>query len=184
MSIKDHVILAPMASLDLYWSHVMFMGPGKPCSPVTTLLNCPSLLRGGLLEGDWGSLGWQPGRTITRSQAFILGAETQFWLSRDFTDGCRMWDLWGHMYDVSVKFFPCRVYIDSNHCDTLIYECPLVCCCHLIVCLVVSMAWIRRCWIWLCLSWWLLYYFIYDIDCLFVFCLLMHVIVYRCKHNI
>jgi hypothetical protein len=29
-----------------------FMGPGKPSSLVTTLLNRTSLLRGGLLEGE------------------------------------------------------------------------------------------------------------------------------------
>jgi hypothetical protein len=29
-----------------------FMGPAKPHSPVTNLLNHPSLLRGGLLEGE------------------------------------------------------------------------------------------------------------------------------------
>jgi hypothetical protein len=29
-----------------------FMGPGKPSSLVTTLLNRPSLLQGGLLEGE------------------------------------------------------------------------------------------------------------------------------------
>jgi hypothetical protein len=29
-----------------------FMGPSKPSSPVTTLSNHPSLLKGGLLEGE------------------------------------------------------------------------------------------------------------------------------------
>jgi hypothetical protein len=28
-------------------------------------------------------------------------------------------------YGVLVRFFPCRVYIDSSHCGTLIYECSL-----------------------------------------------------------
>jgi hypothetical protein len=27
-----------------------------------------------------------------------------------------------HAYDVLVRFFSCRVYIDSNHRDTLKYE--------------------------------------------------------------
>jgi hypothetical protein len=52
VSIKDRVVLAPIASFDLYRSHVGFMGLGKPSSSVTTLLNCLSLLRGGLLEGE------------------------------------------------------------------------------------------------------------------------------------
>jgi hypothetical protein len=37
---------------------------------------------------------------------------------------------------MSVRFFPCKVYINSSHHDTLGYEWPLVHCCHLIVCLV------------------------------------------------
>jgi hypothetical protein len=32
-----------------------------------------------------------------------------------------------------VRFFPCKVYADSNHHDTLGYEGPLARCCHLIV---------------------------------------------------
>jgi hypothetical protein len=44
--------LAPMASFDLYWPHIGFYGARKPSSPVTTLSNRTSLLRGGLLEGE------------------------------------------------------------------------------------------------------------------------------------
>jgi hypothetical protein len=29
-------------------------------------------------------------------------------------------------YGMLVRFFPCRVYIDSSHHDTLGYECPFV----------------------------------------------------------
>jgi hypothetical protein len=32
-----------------------------------------------------------------------------------------------------VRLFPCKVYIDSNRCDTLRYEWLLTCCCHLVV---------------------------------------------------
>jgi hypothetical protein len=39
-------------------------------------------------------------------------------------------------YSVLVRFFPCRVYIDSSHRDILDYEWQLVHCSHLIVCLV------------------------------------------------
>jgi hypothetical protein len=130
-----------------------FMGPAKSSSPVTTLSNRTSLLHGGLLEGEWGSPGWRPGQTIIGSQYFILRAGARFWLSRDFTDGCRKWDPGGHAYDVLVRFSPCRVYINSSCRDTLRYEWPLVHCYHLIVCLVVLMARIRGCWLWLCLSW-------------------------------
>jgi hypothetical protein len=47
-------------------------------------------------------------------------------------------EIHGDTYDVLVRFFPCRVYIDSNHCDTLRYEWPLARCCHLVVCLVLD----------------------------------------------
>jgi hypothetical protein len=158
------------------------MGLDKSSSLVTTLSNRPSLLRGGLLEGEWGSPGWRPGRMIAGSQDFIPGAETRFWLSRDFMDGCQTWDLRGHAYDMSVRFFPCRVYIDLNCHDTLEYKWSLACCCHLIVCLIVLMVWIRGWWMWLWLSWGLLYYF-NNVNYLDDACF-MHVIIYRCKPNL
>jgi hypothetical protein len=100
--IKEHVILAPMVpSFNLYWPHVGYMGPGKPNSTATTLSSRPSLLWGGLLEGEWGSLGWRLGRTIAGGQDIIFGAGAQIWLSRDFIDGCHTWDLWGsHVWRV------------------------------------------------------------------------------------
>jgi hypothetical protein len=52
MSIKDRIILASMASFDLYCLHVGFMDLGKPSSLVTNLSNRTSLLQGGLLEGE------------------------------------------------------------------------------------------------------------------------------------
>jgi hypothetical protein len=157
MSIKDCIILALMASFDLYWPHDGFVGHGKPSSLVTTLSNRPSLLWCGLLEGEWGSPRWWPGRTIAGSQDIIPRAETRFRLSRDFADGCHIWDPWGYVYDVLVRFFPCRVYTNSNRCDTLTYEWPHDHCSHPVVCLVVLMAWIRGWWLWLCLSYWLQY---------------------------
>jgi hypothetical protein len=155
--------------------------PGKPSSLVTTLFNRTSLLRGGLVEGEWGSPGWQPGRTIAGSQDYILGAGAWFWLSRDFTEGCHTWYPRGHAYDVLVRFFPCRVYTDLNHCDTLGYEWPLARCFHLVVCLD---GWcvVRGLWLWL--IWGLLYYFNYDVDCFVDVLLYLYVIVYRCKPNI
>jgi hypothetical protein len=155
MLLKDHIVLASMVSFDLYWPHVRFVSPDKPSSPVTTLLNRPSLLWGGLLEGEWDNLGWRLGRTIAGGggQDFILRVGAQIWLSKDFAHGCHMWDLRGHAYNVLVRFFPCKVYIDWNHRNTLRYEWPLVRYCHLVVYLVVLMAWIRW-WLWL---WCILY---------------------------
>jgi hypothetical protein len=37
-------------------------------------------------------------------------------------DDCCTWDPGGHAYDVLVRFFPCMVYIDLSHRDTLGYE--------------------------------------------------------------
>jgi hypothetical protein len=155
------------------------MGPGKPSSLVTTLLKRPSLLRGGFVVGEWGSPGWRLGRTIAESQDFILRAETQFWPSRDFAEGCRTLDPRGHAYEVLVRFFPYRMYTDSNHRDTLGYECPLACCFHLLVCLVVLDRWIRWLWLWLWLSW---LRFNNNVNYLVGACF-MHVIIYRCKPN-
>jgi hypothetical protein len=137
VSIKLRIILALMARFDLYWPHVKFMSPGKPSRPVTTLSNRTSLLQGGLLEGEWGSAGQRSGQMIAGGQDFISGAGTQVRLSRDFTNGCCMWDPRGHAHDVLVRFFPCRVYTDSNHCDALGYEWPFIRYSHLVVCLVV-----------------------------------------------
>jgi hypothetical protein len=104
-----------------------FMGPGKPTIPVTTLSNRTSLLRSGLLEGEWGNSGWRPGRMIAGSQYFILGAWVQFWLTRNFADGCRTWDLEGHAYDVFIRFFLCRVRSKSLwHSQIWVTACPLL----------------------------------------------------------
>jgi hypothetical protein len=111
-----------------------FMGLGKLSSLVTTLSNHTSLLRGGLVEGEWGNPAWRPSWTITESQDFISGVWAWFQPSRDFMEGCRTWDPRSHAYDVLVRFFPCRVYINLNHRDTLEYKSPLARCCHMIVC--------------------------------------------------
>jgi hypothetical protein len=113
-------------SFDLYWPHVGFMEPDKSSSPVTTLSNHTSPLWGGLLEGEWGSLGWWPGQMIAGGQDFIPGGGAQIRFSRDIMDGCRMWDLGDYTYDVSVRFFPYRVYTDPNCHNTLGYKWPLV----------------------------------------------------------
>jgi hypothetical protein len=135
------------------------MGLDKPSSSVTTLSNhipCFQVVywRENEATQDDGQAGyrWEP--------RLIPEAEDRFWLSRDFTIGCHTWDPGGHAYDVLARFFRCRVYIDSNHRDTLGYEWPHVHCYHLIVCWMV-IGWL---WLWLYLSWWLLYYFTCDID--------------------
>jgi hypothetical protein len=68
----------------------------------------------------------------------------------------------GCVYDVLVRFYPCRVYIDSSRYDTLGNERLLVRCCHLVVCLVVL--WIRGWWLWLCYQDYYYIYFTFDIN--------------------
>jgi hypothetical protein len=157
MSIKDRVVWSRWASFEFYWPLVWFYGPSKPSILVTTLSNRPSLIRGGLAEGEWGSPGWRPGRTIAGSQDFISGAETRFRPSSDFADGCRTWDPRGHMYDVLVRFFPYMVYVDSNYRDTLRYEWLFAHCCHPVLCLGVLLMVRGWLWLWIWLSWLLLY---------------------------
>jgi hypothetical protein len=81
-------------------------GPSKPNSPVTILSNHPSLLRGCLLEGEWGNPERRSGRSIAGGQDLNPRAGAQFWLSRDFTDGCHTWDPRCKAYDVLVRFSP------------------------------------------------------------------------------
>jgi hypothetical protein len=54
------------------------MGSGKPSSLIIILSNHPSLLQGGLLEGERGSPGQRSGRMIAGSQDFNLEAGAQF----------------------------------------------------------------------------------------------------------
>jgi hypothetical protein len=152
------------------------MRPVKYSSLVTTLSNHTSLLQGGLLEGEWGSLGWRPGRMINGSKDFIPGAGVWFRLSMDIADDCCMWDLRGHAYDVLVRFFPCMVYTNLNHRDTLEYKWPLAHCCHLIVWLIIFDG----------LEDGYGYYY-HDYYCIYFICLnaacFMPLIVYKCKPN-
>jgi hypothetical protein len=52
MSIKDRVIDPGEQALSCTDHMLGFMGHGKPSSLETILLNHPSLLRGGLVEGE------------------------------------------------------------------------------------------------------------------------------------
>jgi hypothetical protein len=164
MSIKDHVVLALMAILDLYWPRVGFMGPGKPSSPVTILSNRPSLLWGDLLEGEWGSPGWWPGWTIVGAQDFIPEGGTQFQLSRNFTNGCRTWDPQGpHVWCVGQVLSLNSVHRFESpwHSRIWVAACPLLSSCSMSCCIDVLD---QRMLVVVMLSWWLLYYFIYDVD--------------------
>jgi hypothetical protein len=81
---------------------------------VTTISNHTSLLRVVLLL--FGGRMSPRAKTSSREQGpnFDI-VETCKWLSYVRASGSQV-------YDVLVRFFPCRVYIDSSRCDTLGYE--------------------------------------------------------------
>jgi hypothetical protein len=109
----------------------VFMGLGKPSSPVTTSPNYTPCLKvvvgGGMrLRAKTSPMGRGPISTK-------LGLRK--WLSYVRAFGSQA-------YGVLVRFFPCRMYIDSSRRDPLSYEWQLFHCSHLIVCLVYY-CWIR-----------------------------------------
>jgi hypothetical protein len=122
------------------------------------------------------------GPGIGGSQDITSEAGDWFWLSRDFTNSCCTWDPGVTHTACQSGSFPYRVYIDLSHRDTLRYEWPLVRCSHLIVFMLCY--------------WWLedddgYSYIIITITVStllwrwhgLAFCLFMHVLVFRCKHN-
>jgi hypothetical protein len=119
MSVKDHPVLAPMASLELCTDRMSgFMGPDKPNSfcnyYVKPLLpaSCGAFTFGGRMKPR--------AKTSSREQGpdfDIVG--TYEWLSYVRASGSQA-------YDVLVKFSPCRVFIDLSHRGTLGYEWQLV----------------------------------------------------------
>jgi hypothetical protein len=115
MSVNDHSILAPMATLELCTDRMLgFMGPDKPssfCNYYVELLlpaSCGAFtFRGRMRPRD---------KTSSREQGpdfNIVG--TCEWLSYVRASGSQA-------YGMLVRFFPCRVYIDMSHHDTLGYE--------------------------------------------------------------
>jgi hypothetical protein len=152
----------------------VFMRPSKPSCHVTTSPNrIPCLKdvvgRGMRLRAQNSPVGRGP-------ISMKLGLHE--WLSYMRASGS-----WA--YGVLVRFFLCRVYIDSSHHDTLGYEWQLVHRSHLVVCLVNS---------WLIQGVWYGYGYYYIIIMIIVFtylwrwqgsifCLFMHVLVCRCKHS-
>jgi hypothetical protein len=119
MSVNDHTILAPMASLELCTDRMSsFMGPDKPssfCNYYVDLhlpASCGAFTFGGRMRPR--------AKTSSREQGLDFDiVRTYKWLSYVIASGSQA-------YDMLVRFFPCRVYIDSSHRDTLGYELKLV----------------------------------------------------------
>jgi hypothetical protein len=98
VSVKDHGVLAPMASLEFCTDHMSgFMGPISRVAFVTTMPNCTSLLHVVLLL--FGGRMRSRAKTSSREQGpdFDL-VETCEWLSYMRAFGCQA-------YDVLVRFF-------------------------------------------------------------------------------
>jgi hypothetical protein len=69
--VKDHAVLALMASLKFYTDRMLgFMGPDKPSSFVTTLSNCTSLLH--VVLFTFGGRMRPSAKTSSRGQGSIL----------------------------------------------------------------------------------------------------------------
>jgi hypothetical protein len=115
VSVKDNTVLAPMARLELCTDRMLgFMGPNKLssfCNYYVELhlpASCGAFTFGGRMR--------LRAKTSSREQGpnfDIVG--TCEWLS--YVRASR-----SQAYGMLVRFFPCRVYIDSSHHDTLGYE--------------------------------------------------------------
>ncbi len=111
VSIKDRVVLAPMASLELCTDRMSgFMGPDKPSSFCNYYVephlpdSCGAFTFGGRMR--------LRAKTSSREQGpDIVIVGTYEWLSYVRASGSQA-------YGVLVRFFPCRVYINSNHRDS------------------------------------------------------------------
>jgi hypothetical protein len=119
VSVNDRTVLAPMASLELCTDCMSGLwGPISRVGFVTTISNHTSLLRvvlftfGGRMRSRAKTSSWDQGHNFD-----IVG--TFEWLSHVRAYG-------SEAYGVLVRFFPCRMYIDSSHRDTLGYKWQIV----------------------------------------------------------
>jgi hypothetical protein len=115
VSVKDRVVLAPMARLELCTDRMSgFMGPDKPSSfwnySVEPHLpaSCHAFTFGGRMRPRAKTSSWEQGPDFN-----IVGSCE--WLP--YVRASR-----SQAYGVLVRFFPCRVYIDSSRRDTLSYK--------------------------------------------------------------
>jgi hypothetical protein len=115
VSVKDHAILAPMVRLELCTNRMSgFMGSNKLSSFCNYYVephlptSCGAFTFGGKLRPRAKTSSQEQGPDFD-----LVG--TCEWLSYMRTPESLA-------YGVLVRFFPCRVYIDSSHRNTLGYE--------------------------------------------------------------
>jgi hypothetical protein len=111
VSVKDRAVLAPMANLELCTDRMLgFMGPDKSSSFCNYYVeshlpaSCGAFTFGGRMRPTAKNSSQEQGPDFD-----IVG--TYEWLS--YVRASR-----SQAYGMLVRFFPCRVYIDSSHCDT------------------------------------------------------------------
>jgi hypothetical protein len=115
VSIKDHVILVLITSFELSTDRMPgFMGSNKPSSFCNYFIE-PHLPA----SCDAFTFGWRI-RLRAKTSSWVQGLDfdlvgTCEWLPYVRAPGSQT-------YDVLVRFFHCRVYIDSSRHDTLGYE--------------------------------------------------------------
>jgi hypothetical protein len=115
VSVKDRNVLALMASLELCTDHMLgFMRPDKPSNFYNYYVepHLPALCGAFTFGGRMRSRA----KTSSREQGpdfHLVG--TCEWLSYVRASGSQA-------YGVLVRFFPCMVFIDSSHHNTLGYE--------------------------------------------------------------
>jgi hypothetical protein len=119
VSVKDRAVLASMANPELCTDRMSsFMGPDKPSSFCNYIVepylpaSCGAFTFGVRMRPRAKTSSWEQGPDFD-----LVG--TCEWLSYVRASGSQA-------YGVLVRFFPCRVYIDSSHRDTLGYEWQLV----------------------------------------------------------
>jgi hypothetical protein len=119
VSVKDRTILTPMASFELCTDRMLgFIWSDKPNSFCNYYVephlpgSCGVFTFGGRMRSRAKTSSQQKGLDFD-----IVG--TCEWLSYMRASGSQA-------YGVLVRFFPCRVYIDSSHRDTLGYEWQLI----------------------------------------------------------
>jgi hypothetical protein len=119
VSVKDHVVLALMASLELCTDYMScFMRPDKPSSFYNYFVE--PHVPASYCAFTFGGRMRPRAKTSFREQGsnFDLVGTCE-WLSYVRASG-------NQVYDVLVRFFLCRVYINSSHHDTLSYEWQLI----------------------------------------------------------
>jgi hypothetical protein len=115
VSIKDHTVLAPMASLELRTDRMLdFMGFDKSSSFCNYYVEPHLTASYGAFT--FGGRIWPSAKTSSREQRpdFDIVGMCE-WLSYGRTSRSQT-------YGVLVRFFSCRAYINSSHRDTLGYE--------------------------------------------------------------